>query len=115
MDVISRQKALEALTVTEEMSTADLLWLLTTRINDLPSADAPWISKKNYGHVYTELKKKVSINSRVYFVFVHDFGNKWDCVGQFKTYAEAVKCSEEYRKYGEVKILTERLSTVKEK
>lgn len=36
-DLISRRKALEALTVTEEMGTAELLWLLTTRINDLPS------------------------------------------------------------------------------
>ncbi len=77
--------------------------------------DAPWISKRNYGHVYTELKKKVYINKRVYFVFVHDFDNKWDCVGQFNTYAEAVECSEEYRKYGEVKILTEGLSAIKEK
>ena len=38
-DLISRQDALEALTVTEEMTTADLLWLLTTRINDLPTVD----------------------------------------------------------------------------
>lgn len=38
-DLISRQEVLEALTVTEEMNTADLLWLLTTRINDLPTVD----------------------------------------------------------------------------
>ena len=69
-------------------------------------ADVPWISRKNYGHVYTELKKKVSINARVYFVFVHDYDVKWDCVGQFKTYAEAVECSKEYIKYGEVQILS---------
>lgn len=39
-DLISRRSALEALTVTEEMGTADLLWLLTTRINDLPTVEA---------------------------------------------------------------------------
>lgn len=39
-DLISRQEALEALTVTEEMDTAELLWLLTTRINDLPTIEA---------------------------------------------------------------------------
>lgn len=38
-DLISRQATLEALTVTEEMDTAELLWLLTTRINDLPTAE----------------------------------------------------------------------------
>lgn len=38
-DLISRQEVLEALTVTEEMNTADLLWLLTTRINDLRPAE----------------------------------------------------------------------------
>lgn len=38
-DLISRQSALEALTVTEEMNTADLLWLMTSRINDLPTAE----------------------------------------------------------------------------
>lgn len=38
-DLISRREALEALTVTEEMETVDLLWLLTTRINDLPTIE----------------------------------------------------------------------------
>lgn len=39
-DLISRREALEALTVTKEMDTAELLWLLTTRINDLPTITA---------------------------------------------------------------------------
>lgn len=49
-----------------------------------------------------------------YFVFLHDFDNKWDCVGEFKTYGEAVECTEEYRKYGEVEILTNVWNVIKE-
>ncbi len=54
------------------------------------------------------------INTRGYFVFLHDFDEKWDCVGEFKTYREAVECLEEYRKYGEVQILTDVWTVVKE-
>lgn len=38
-DLVSRQEVLEELTVTEEMDTAELLWTLTTRINDLPNIE----------------------------------------------------------------------------
>lgn len=54
------------------------------------------------------------IKTSGYFVFLHDFDNKWDCVGEFKTYGEAVECSKEYRKYGEVQILTNVWIVVKE-
>ena len=48
----------------------------------------------------------MSTNDVKFYVFVHDFENKWDCVAQFNTYGEALECSEEYIKYGEVLILT---------
>lgn len=54
------------------------------------------------------------IHARGYFVFLHDFGNKWDCVGEFKTYGEAVECSEKYRSYAEVQILTDVWTVVRE-
>lgn len=54
------------------------------------------------------------IKTSGYFVFLNDFDNKWDCVGEFKTYGEAVECSKEYRKYGEVQILTNVWIVVKE-
>ena len=79
-------------------------------------AEASWIAKRNYGYEYPELKKKkmVSIKPREYFVFLNDFENKWDCVGEFKTYEEALECSEKYKSYGEVKIMIEGWAVIKE-